>query len=116
MKKQALRELTTIGDVLDTVAAFDRAAHSFYADLAPRVSKSIRYLVEELAEAELAHIAMIEALRHHPDVETHLRDAIERPNADHRFSDAVHTPEMSAEPDPEQAARRLRDEIDALVR
>lgn len=99
MKKKTLSEMTTVGDVLKTVCEFDHAAYEFYADLAPRVSKKIRFIVEELAEAEKAHIEMLEQLRHLPEVESHMRDAIERPHADRKFSDAVHTREMGEHPD-----------------
>lgn len=99
MRKQTLSEVTTVGEVLQHVAEFDRAAHEFYLNLAPKVSKNIRFLVEELAEAEASHIEMIEALRHHPDVEGHMRDTLARPHADRQFSDAAHTPEMGEAPD-----------------
>lgn len=99
MKKKALSRMTTVGDVLETVAEFDREAHSFYTDLIPKVSKNIRFIVEELARAELAHLQMLRELKANPDVASHMRDAIALPQADHRFSDAVHAPEMGDNPD-----------------
>ncbi len=54
--------MTTVEEVLETVAEFDREAHSFYVDLVPKVSKNIRYIVEDLARAELAHIIKLREL------------------------------------------------------
>lgn len=99
MKKQTLSELTTVEEVLDHVAAFDRAAHDFYSDLLLKVSKKIRYIVEELAHAELTHIRMLQDLRENPEVIAHIHDAMTRPQADHRFSDAIHTPDLGEHPD-----------------
>jgi rubrerythrin len=98
-KTKALSKMTTVEEVLETVAEFDREAHSFYTDLVPKVSKQIRYIVEDLARAELAHIRMISDLAKRPDMASHLRDAIMRPEADRRFSDAVQAPELGDAPD-----------------
>lgn len=99
MKKQALENLTTVEEVLETVAEFDREAHSFYTDLVPKVSKNIRYIVEDIARSELDHIRRIAELAKSPDMESHLKDAIQRPEADRRFSDAIQAPELGDDPD-----------------
>lgn len=99
MRKQALENLTTVEEILETVAEFDREAHSFYVDLVPRVSKQIRYIVEDLARARLEQVRMMAELAKSPDVQSHLHDAIRRPEADNRFSDAVHAPELDETPD-----------------
>lgn len=99
MKKDALASLTTVEEVLETVAEFDREAHSFYTELVPKVSKHIRYIVEDLARAELEHIRMIADLAKSPDMRDHLKDAILRPEADRRFSDAIQAPELGDNPD-----------------
>jgi rubrerythrin len=102
MKRETLSKLTTVEDVLETVAEFDREAHSFYTDLVPKVSKNIRYIVEELARAELAHIRKVSELAKDPDVAGHLKDAILRPAADRRFSDAIQAPELGDTPDDQE--------------
>ena len=99
MRKLALENLTTVEEVLETVAEFDREAHSFYVDLVPRVSKHIRYIVEDLARARLEQVRMMSDLAKSPDVQSHLNDAIRRPEADRRFSDAAHAPELDEAPD-----------------
>ncbi len=99
MRKKALEKLTTVSEVLETVAEFDREAHSFYTDLAPKVTKSIRYIVEDLARARLEQVRMISDLAKNPEVQAHCKDAILRPAADSQFSDAVHDPELDENPD-----------------
>lgn len=98
-KAKALGRMNTVEDVLETVAEFDREAHGFYVELVPKVSKAIRYIVEELARSELAHIRMISELAKSDDMKAHLRDAIMRPEADRRFSDAIQTPDLGDNPD-----------------
>lgn len=98
-KVKKLEDMATVAEVLETVAEFDREAHSFYTDLLPKVSKSIRYIVEELARAELAHIRRLSELAKSPDMESVLKEAIQRPEADRRFSDAIQAPELGDDPD-----------------
>ncbi|GKY87328.1 ferritin family protein [Sinisalibacter aestuarii] len=99
MKREALSKLTTVEEVLELVAEFDREAHGFYVELIPQVSKSIRYIVEDLALTRLEHIRKISALAKSDDMRDHLKDAIMRPEADRKFSDAVQTPELMENPD-----------------
>ncbi len=105
MKKQALSQMTTVEEVLETVAEFDREAHSFYVDLVPKVSKNIRYIVEDLARAELEHIIKLRELARSEELAGHLKDAIQRPEADRRFSDAIQAPELGEHPDDQDVLR-----------
>ncbi len=98
-KAQALAKMTTVEEVLETVAEFDREAHSFYVDLVPKVSKNIRYIVEDLARAELDHILRLRDLAKSEDLRDHLMDAIRRPRVDRKFSDAIQAPELGENPD-----------------
>ncbi|OIP85357.1 MAG: rubrerythrin [Rhodobacterales bacterium CG2_30_65_12] len=102
MKAEALSKMTNVEEVLETVAEFDREAHSFYTDLIPKVSKDIRYIVEELARAELEHIIKLRGLLASPNMRAHLKDAILRPVADRRFSDAIQAPELGDAPDDQE--------------
>ena len=99
MKTEKLARMTTVEEVLETVAEFDREAHSFYTDLVPKVSKNIRWLVEELARSELDHIQRLRGLVRSDSLRGHLKDAIHRPEADRRFSDAIQAPELGDDPD-----------------
>jgi rubrerythrin len=94
-----LKEMTTVGEVLDTVMEHDMEAHAFYVGLAPSVSKSIRYIVEDLARAELDHVNLLRELAKQEKVAGHLRDAIRRPQADAQFSDAFHDVDLGDNPD-----------------
>ncbi len=104
-KAKALSETTTVEEVLETVAEFDRKAHEFYVALIPKVSKSIRYIVEELAQAELEHVVKIRTLAQSDEIAGHLKDAIKRPEADRRFSDAIQMPELGDKPDDQDVLR-----------
>lgn len=95
----ALRSLTDLKDVLAVATEFERTARDFYAALAPRVSKNIRYLVEELAGEEQQHLDLFAGLAGRPDVEAVLRTEIERPASDRRFSDCIHLPDLGEAPD-----------------
>lgn len=102
MRTEALSKLTTVEEVLEAVSEFDREAHSFYTDLIPKVSKSIRYIVEELARSELDHVIKLYELSRSDDIRDHLKDAILRPEADRRFSDAIQAPELGEAPDDQE--------------
>ena len=99
MKQDALSKLTTVEEVLERVAEFDRESHSFYTDLIPKLSKNVRWIVEDLARSDLAQARRVSDLAKSPDMRAHLKDAILRPEADRRFSDAVHLPELTEKPD-----------------
>ncbi|HHS94892.1 MAG TPA: rubrerythrin, partial [Rhodobacterales bacterium] len=45
------------------------------------------------------HISRISPLAKSPELADHLKDAIQRPEADRQFSDAIQTPELGDKPD-----------------
>ncbi|SDK24773.1 ferritin family protein [Aliiruegeria lutimaris] len=102
MRTDTLSKMTTVEEVLEVVAEFDREAHGFYTDLIPKVSKKIRYIVEDLARNELDHVIKLYELSKSSDIREHLMDAILRPEADRRFSDAIQTPELGDDPDDQE--------------
>jgi len=89
-----LSKQTTLEQVLDVATSFEKTARDFYTLLIPKVSKNIRYLVEELAIEEEQHYNLFKGLRDDPDVEAQLKQKIEIPKEDHKFSDYVHLPEL----------------------
>jgi len=101
-RTEKLGKMTTVEEVLETAAEFDREAHGFYVDLIPRVSKNIRYIVEELARAELQHVMKLRDLARSEELAGRLKDAILRPEADRRFSDAIQAPELGDNPDDQE--------------
>ena len=44
---ERLRGQTSLREILEVATSFERSARDFYTDLIPKVSKRIRYLVEE---------------------------------------------------------------------
>jgi len=94
-----LRESTTVGEILETATAFERTARDFYRDLAPRVSKRIRWLVEELAEEEQRHFDLFTQLAGRQDLEQQVKALVDTPASDGRFSDCVHLPDLGENPD-----------------
>jgi len=94
-----LKPLTTVKDILAVATDFERTARDFYLALTPKVSKNIRYLVEELATEEQQHFDLFSQLAERHDLEEMLEAEIERPASDRKFSDCVHVPDLGDSPD-----------------
>ena len=86
-------------EILDVAIGFERTARDFYSDLIPEVSKSMRYLVEELAEEEQEHFDLFTEMAARSDLEQQLKVEIETPVNDHKFSDCIHLPDLGENPD-----------------
>ncbi|MCU7807152.1 MAG: ferritin family protein, partial [Candidatus Thiodiazotropha sp. (ex Semelilucina semeliformis)] len=78
---------------------FERTARDFYSGLIPKVSKQIRYLVEELADEEQRHFDLFSELKSRSDIEQQIQVMIDTPASDQRFSDAIHLPDLGDNPD-----------------
>lgn len=96
---QRLKSQSSLKDILATATEFERTARDFYAALAPKVSKQIRYLVQDLAEEEQRHYDLFSELRSRPDIDELVRQKVETPASDRRFSDCIHLPELGDRPD-----------------
>jgi rubrerythrin len=90
---------TNLKEILELAIAFEKSARDFYTDLIPKVSKNLRYLVEELAEEEQQHFDLFTRLAESIDIEQQLKQQIKVPVENHRFSDHVHLPELGDNPD-----------------
>lgn len=97
--RDRLRNSRTVGEILETATSFERSARDFYRDLAPKVSKRIRWLVEELAAEEQRHLELFTELRQRDDISGQIQARIATPAADHRFSDCIHLPDLGDNPD-----------------
>lgn len=97
--KAKLAGKASVREIFETAVEFEKVAYAFYTALIPTVSKTIRWLVEELAEEELEHVALFTRLGQDPGVAAVMSAEIARPVADGRFSDCVHTPDLGADPD-----------------
>lgn len=96
---QRLKAQSSLEDILAVATEFERTARDFYTALAPRVSKQIRYLVEELAQEEQRHFDLFSELRSRPDIDELVQQRVETPASDGRFSDCIHLPELGDRPD-----------------
>ena len=79
-----LKAQTSLTDILAVATEFERTARDFYTQLAPKVSKSIRYLVEELAEEEQRHFELFTKLRNRPDIESQVQQMVHSDRGAHQ--------------------------------
>ncbi|MEJ2315878.1 MAG: ferritin family protein [Gammaproteobacteria bacterium] len=96
---QRLKAQTSLEDILVVATEFERTARDFYAGLVPKVSKQIRYLVEELAREEQQHFDLFTELLARSDIAEQVKQSINTPASDRRFSDCIHLPELGDHPD-----------------
>lgn len=96
---ERLRGKTSLKEILEVATHFEASARDFYKGLIPKVSKRIRYLVEELAEEEQAHYDLFGALAQRADIAAQVKEEIQRTAADSKFSDCLHLPDLGENPD-----------------
>ncbi len=96
---ERLRSKTSVREILEVATGFEAAARDFYRDLTPKVSKRIRYLVEELAAEEQQHFDLFSSLAQRNDITEQIQAEIERPASDSKFSDCLHLPDLGERPD-----------------
>lgn len=96
---EKLQSKKSLAEILDVAIEFERTARDFYRDLVPKVSKQIRYLVQELAEEEQRHYDLFKQLKARPDIEQQIHALVDTPASDKRFSDAVLLPDLGEKPD-----------------
>ena len=89
-----IRSKKTLKEILEVASSFELSARDFYQDLIPKVSKNVRWVVEELAVEEQEHYDMLMALAARADIESEIQAEIATPVSDGRFSDAVHIPDL----------------------
>ncbi|MDJ0740926.1 MAG: ferritin family protein [Gammaproteobacteria bacterium] len=97
--RQRLENSKTLEEILHTATSFEETARNFYRDLAPKVSKRIRWLVDELADEEQRHFDLFSELMRRDDIGEQIQARVATPAADHRFSDAIHLPDLGDAPD-----------------
>lgn len=96
---ERLRGKTSLREILEVATHFEEVARDFYTALIPKVSKRIRYLVEELAEEEQGHYALFGALAKRADIADQVQQEIQRTASDSKFSDCLHLPDLGDNPD-----------------
>lgn len=97
--RERLERSTTVAEILQTATSFEEAARNFYRDLAPKVSKRIRWLVDDLAQEEQRHFELFTELASRDDLDELVKATINKPASDRRFSDAIHLPDLGEAPD-----------------
>jgi rubrerythrin len=96
---QSLRGKTTLREILEVATGFEAAARDFYTALIPKVSKRIRYLVEDLAAEEQRHFDLFSAMAQRTDIADQVKLEIQRTASDSKFSDCLHVPDLGEQPD-----------------
>ena len=96
---ERLRGKTTLREILEVATTFEEGARDFYTALIPKVSKRIRYLVEELAEEEQGHYDLFSSLAKRADIAQQVSEEIQRTAHDSKFSDCLHLPDLGDQPD-----------------
>lgn len=94
-----LRTETNLGEILAIATSFEASARDFYTGLIPKVSKRIRYLVEELALEEQHHHTLFRNLAERADLAEQIRAEVKSFACDSRFSDCIHLPDLGDNPD-----------------
>ena len=97
--KEKLQACTTLKEILQQATEFERTARDFYSELAPKVSKSIRWLVDELVVEEQEHYDLFTNLANNPEIEEQVKLEIATPPSNKRFSDCIQLPDLGEKPD-----------------
>lgn len=113
---ERIRSKKTLAEILEVAKDFERAARDFYIDLIPKVSKNIRFLVEDLAAEEQEHYNLFADMIGNPRVKEQIRKEIRTPTEDHRFSDYVHVPDLGEAPDDQTILQYAMGREDAAMK
>ena len=111
-----IRSKKTLKEILEVATSFEKAARDFYASLVPKVSKNLRYLVEELAQEEQQHFDLFSKLASDPDIEAQIHDKIQTPVEDRRFSDYIQLPDLGDNPDDQTVLQYAMGREDAAMK
>lgn len=96
---ERIRSKTSLAEILETASEFERTARDFYRDLAGRVGKNMRGLVEELAAEEQRHYDLFMELARQPGLAEQLKEKVQTPPSNTRFTDHIHLPDLGEQPD-----------------
>lgn len=107
---------TNLKEILEVAISFEKSARDFYASLIPKVSKNLRYLVEELAQEEQIHFDLFSKLAQTIDIKQQIQQQIKLPVENHRFSDYVHQPNLGDNPDDQTVLQYAMSREDAAMK
>jgi len=94
-----LQDTKKLDEILTIAISFEKTARDFYTNMIPKVSKNIRYIVEELAEEEQQHFDLFTKLKNNPEVQKQLDKKVKTPTENHKFSDYVQLLDLGENPD-----------------
>ena len=94
-----IKSKKTLREILEVASSFEESARNFYRDLIPKVSKNVRWVVEDLAKEEQGHYDLLMTLASRTDIESQIKGEIATPVTDGRFSDAIQIPDLGERPD-----------------
>ena len=100
-----IRAKKTLQEVLEVAMSFEATARDFYTSLIPKVSKKLRWLVEDLAKEEAGHYQMFIDLAARTDLAAQIGAEVLIPASDRKFSDAVLLPNLGEQPDDQSLLR-----------
>ncbi len=113
---QELQSKTTLDEILQVAVSFEKTAFDFYSALIPKVSKQIRYLVEELAEEEQQHYDLFNGLRDDPDVLQQLKLKVQTPCDNQKFLEYVRLPDLKDDLDDQSILQYALGREDAAMK
>lgn len=111
-----IKSKKTLGEILEVATTFEQKAFEFYTDLIPKVSKNLRWLVEELAEEEKEHFELFSRLIEDPSIEDQVASQIQTPVEDRRFSDYIQLPDLGEKPDDQTILQYAMGREDAAMK
>lgn len=95
----------TLKEILEVATSFEATARDFYSSLIPKVSKKLRWLVEELAEEEAGHYQLFTDLAARSDIAEQINAEVATPASDRKFSNAILLPDLGEHPDDQALLR-----------
>jgi len=100
-----IKSKKTLKEILEVATSFEATARDFYTGLIPKVSKKLRWLVEDLAAEEAGHYRMFIDLAARDDIAHQIGAEVLVPASDRKFSDAVLLPDLGEHPDDQTLLR-----------
>jgi rubrerythrin len=113
---ERIRTQKTVEEILAVATSFEKAARDFYTALIPKVSKNLRYLVEELAAEEQTHFDLFSDLAKNPQIHEQVQQRIHTPVEDNRFSDYIQLPDLGEQPDDQSILQYALGREDAAMK
>ena len=113
---ERIKSKKSLAEILKVATSFEQKAFEFYTDLIPKVSKNMRWLVEELAVEEKEHFFLFTSLAEDPSIEEQVKQQIQTPVEDRRFSDYIQLPDLGDDIDDQAILQYAMGREDAAMK